>query len=173
MSPSPSPSLSQLAHAPISSPLWLVLSARVCGSSMCPCGSIISSFIDPIYVTGETILRNASPRVAFTLSLCTRSGSEWSEQCRGKQKGEQRFKMYHKLAQKSSLKSRGLQLSINHSPDSCSWLRFSGQITCIIYMLINIYFAFAVLPAYKLQIHVQIHATTTTRTMPAHAQYTR
>lgn len=100
------------------SPLWLVLSARVCGSSMCPCGSIISSFIDPIYVTGETILRNASPRVAFTLSLCTRSGSE----CRGKQKGEQRFKMYHKLAQKSSLKSRGLQLSINHSPDGCSLL---------------------------------------------------
>lgn len=57
-------------------PLQLVLSARVCGSSMCPCGSIISSFIDPIYVTGETILRYASPRVAFTLSLCTRCGPE-------------------------------------------------------------------------------------------------
>lgn len=38
-------------------------------------------------------------------------------------------------------------------------------------MLINIYFAFAVLPAYKLQIHAQIHAAATT--MPAHAQYTR
>lgn len=37
-------------------------------------------------------------------------------------------------------------------------------------MLINIYFAFAVLPAYKLQIHAQIQAATT---MAAHAQYTR
>lgn len=117
-----SPSLSQLAHASASlallppSPLPIArlpaLSAvRVCGNSMCPCGSIISSFIDPIYVTGETIRRYALPRVALTLSLHSlrergRSGR--------RNRGEQRFKMYHKLAQKSTLKSRGLQLSINH-----------------------------------------------------------
>lgn len=59
-------------HTPLTlvlPPSCLTLSAVcvcVCGNSMCPCGSIISSFIDPIYVTGETILRLAT----LLLYLC-------------------------------------------------------------------------------------------------------
>jgi len=60
---------------------------------MCPCGSIISSFIDPIYVTGETILR-----FAFTLSARSMESFQMGDRTDGNLK-------YHKLVQKLSLKS--------------------------------------------------------------------